>query len=269
MSLHVIVLLSHLQVLLNQDVRIKKSLFKCKCIFSMLFFLFDLYFFFFFSSRRRHTRWNCDWSSDVCSSDLLVAALAVALPYSGFLRWQQGSWSFTPKTALVHAPARAEWRLRDSTLALPRTTLAQRVMRDGPSIVRAFPSRLAAHAGRLVEAWPWPLLVLSLLGLLRREAWRASLAPLACPIAYAFLDAPHDIRFEHTLVPSLALLAASGSAWLTARARPLATVATAAAIAGVMWAWLGAAGNRLRSFDDGPMDVMRGAGAWVAQHSPP
>src|SRR5438309_8042847 len=27
---------------------------------------------FFFSSRRRHTRWNCDWSSDVCSSDLLL-----------------------------------------------------------------------------------------------------------------------------------------------------------------------------------------------------
>src|SRR5689334_18235857 len=29
------------------------------------------FFFFFFSSRRRHTRWNCDWSSDVCSSDLM------------------------------------------------------------------------------------------------------------------------------------------------------------------------------------------------------
>src|SRR5690242_10014760 len=28
-------------------------------------------FFFFFSSRRRHTRLTCDWSSDVCSSDLL------------------------------------------------------------------------------------------------------------------------------------------------------------------------------------------------------
>src|SRR5688572_33143200 len=24
----------------------------------------------FFSSRRRHTRFDCDWSSDVCSSDL-------------------------------------------------------------------------------------------------------------------------------------------------------------------------------------------------------
>src|SRR6266478_8743645 len=38
----------------------------------MFFFLgFPLvFFFFFFSSRRRHTRFDCDWSSDVCSSDL-------------------------------------------------------------------------------------------------------------------------------------------------------------------------------------------------------
>src|SRR5207253_6654772 len=30
------------------------------------------FFFFFFSSRRRHTRWPRDWSSDVCSSDLIA-----------------------------------------------------------------------------------------------------------------------------------------------------------------------------------------------------
>src|SRR5690242_3956449 len=39
----------------------------------VLFFLFIgfvIVFFFFFSSRRRHTRLTCDWSSDVCSSDL-------------------------------------------------------------------------------------------------------------------------------------------------------------------------------------------------------
>src|SRR5260370_4149145 len=29
------------------------------------------FFLFFFSSRRRHTRFKCDWSSDVCSSDLI------------------------------------------------------------------------------------------------------------------------------------------------------------------------------------------------------
>src|SRR6266487_1186800 len=32
--------------------------------------------FFFFSSRRRHTRWTGDWSSDVCSSDLLLLGQA-------------------------------------------------------------------------------------------------------------------------------------------------------------------------------------------------
>src|SRR5256886_5321787 len=32
---------------------------------------------FFFSSRRRHTRFDCDWSSDVCSSDLQYYAQQV------------------------------------------------------------------------------------------------------------------------------------------------------------------------------------------------
>src|SRR2546427_9342671 len=35
----------------------------CQCVF------------FFFSSRRRHTRFDCDWSSDVCSSDLAAVRL--------------------------------------------------------------------------------------------------------------------------------------------------------------------------------------------------
>src|SRR5690606_40996857 len=33
---------------------------------------------FFFSSRRRHTRFSRDWSSDVCSSDLLLAFVFVS-----------------------------------------------------------------------------------------------------------------------------------------------------------------------------------------------
>src|SRR5256886_5506557 len=32
---------------------------------------------FFFSSRRRHTRFDCDWSSDVCSSDLALIVVTV------------------------------------------------------------------------------------------------------------------------------------------------------------------------------------------------
>src|SRR2546430_13644270 len=42
--------------------------------------LLRLLFFFFFSSRRRHTRFDCDWSSDVCSSDLAQCALALNRP---------------------------------------------------------------------------------------------------------------------------------------------------------------------------------------------
>src|SRR6266436_7551656 len=41
-------------------------------------------FFFFFSSRRRHTRCSRDWSSDVCSSDLLPGCL-------------DGEWMSTPQ----------------------------------------------------------------------------------------------------------------------------------------------------------------------------
>src|SRR5256886_8920890 len=46
------------------------------CMFYVCFFFLLVqlsFFFFFFSSRRRHTRFDCDWSSDVCSSDLLSA----------------------------------------------------------------------------------------------------------------------------------------------------------------------------------------------------
>src|SRR2546430_10867540 len=35
--------------------------------------------FFFFSSRRRHTRFDCDWSSDVCSSDLAFSVACASL----------------------------------------------------------------------------------------------------------------------------------------------------------------------------------------------
>src|SRR6266480_649435 len=45
-----------------------------------IFFLVSnvfILFFFFFSSRRRHTRLTCDWSSDVCSSDLNTQSFPV------------------------------------------------------------------------------------------------------------------------------------------------------------------------------------------------
>src|SRR5690625_5720250 len=44
--------------------------------------------FFFFSSRRRHTSWPRDWSSDVCSSDLVKAVEAFLGIFGAIqLRW--------------------------------------------------------------------------------------------------------------------------------------------------------------------------------------
>src|SRR5690606_40465584 len=41
--------------------------------------LLSFVFVFFFSSRRRHTRFSRDWSSDVCSSDLLFLMFLILL----------------------------------------------------------------------------------------------------------------------------------------------------------------------------------------------
>src|SRR2546430_5283982 len=48
----------------------------CACIKVLVFF-------FFFSSRRRHTRFDCDWSSDVCSSDLLNGGAFLGVEVDG------------------------------------------------------------------------------------------------------------------------------------------------------------------------------------------
>src|SRR5207247_4126124 len=58
--------------------------------------------FFFFSSRRRHTRSTRDWSSDVCSSDLVQAnglvTSSVAVP-----RTSTGSVTVAPETGALKA----------------------------------------------------------------------------------------------------------------------------------------------------------------------
>src|SRR5699024_12224064 len=57
------------------------------CVFVGAYFIVTIvalsailcFFFFFFSSRRRHTRSKRDWSSDVCSSDLLAGHIGLDL----------------------------------------------------------------------------------------------------------------------------------------------------------------------------------------------
>src|SRR5439155_17306618 len=73
-------------------------------------------YFFFFSSRRRHTRWPRDWSSDVCSSDLLATGHpAVALWPPGHSRAAQDaetpgrSRGFRSEERRVGKECRSRW----------------------------------------------------------------------------------------------------------------------------------------------------------------
>src|SRR6185312_16477499 len=79
--------------------------FFCFFFFFFFYFFFVFFFFFFFSSRRRHTRSDRDWSSDVCSSDLLkgilMSTLAKLVPRKLIISVVM--ISFTPKRALRKA----------------------------------------------------------------------------------------------------------------------------------------------------------------------
>src|SRR5260221_7339647 len=73
----------------------------------------DNFDFFFFSSRRRHTRSLCDWSSDVCSSDLRYFLLGVIFTrtdtrvessHQGTPQNKNKSFSFHFQTARAFGP---------------------------------------------------------------------------------------------------------------------------------------------------------------------
>src|SRR5689334_3378555 len=78
---------------------------------------------FFFSSRRRHTRWNCDWSSDVCSSDLEVETY------------------MTQHGAKISGPGIALWHDRPD---------------QNPTVAAAFPTGSALPDGDRVHAHELP-----------------------------------------------------------------------------------------------------------------
>src|SRR6476646_5501852 len=66
-------------------------------------------FFFFFSSRRRHTRSLCDWSSDVCSSDLRAVPPDEGGEGRFVVTFEEAAEQFAvaqPRTFAQHGPAK-------------------------------------------------------------------------------------------------------------------------------------------------------------------
>src|SRR5256886_16639099 len=83
---------------------------------------------FFFSSRRRHTRFDCDWSSDVCSSDLLLGMLGVMLVLLAEAHeWAEAHW--------VEYRRRLGAPLMSSGARLPRVSIHVPAYNEPPAML--------------------------------------------------------------------------------------------------------------------------------------
>ena len=201
----------------------------------------------------------------------------VAAPYVGYLSQERGEFTLTPKSALVRPPdtepRQAEWRVGDARrpVSEPHRTLIGRFRWAMPGMAKRYLPQLAGHTRRLIEAWPWPLMALSLLGLaIRRGPEAGTLVHL---VVLPLLAVGPDIRFAMLFLPALAVYAAAAVAWSAARWPRAGAAVTVAgiglAIAGIAWGWAGPSGRHALRFDDGPMPQMREAGEWLQRNGRP
>src|SRR5262245_41217834 len=135
----------------------------CVIFISYLVFCFFCFlsvvvcFFFFFSSRRRHTRCLSDWSSDVCSSDLLISALSNILDNAeAFAAKQEAE---TGRTAVVRVRVREEKgavkvEITDNGGGIDPKALAVNLFTGRPRLFDLNVSRREGGTGLgLTEAW--------------------------------------------------------------------------------------------------------------------
>src|SRR5688572_4206161 len=91
-----------------------------------------IFFFFFFSSRRRHTRFDCDWSSDVCSSDLTGSRLPFVVAMNclnGFFQGIYGEESLAETLMRNGGGAVAVWASSSLTEAEPQAVMNDELFR--------------------------------------------------------------------------------------------------------------------------------------------
>src|SRR5690348_10595704 len=122
---------------------------------------------FFFSSRRRHTRWTGDWSSDVCSSDLIVDGTLVptrdhrlAMPSKNYRYSANLQVAIDANTRLVVALGEPQPGNRNDTIVYRssginaklanRATMADGAYRGNPEVV--IPYRKSDN-GAILSQW--------------------------------------------------------------------------------------------------------------------
>src|SRR2546430_8203623 len=113
---------------------------------------------FFFSSRRRHTRFDCDWSSDVCSSDLRRVPPDPALALAPGVALQVGGGAVVHDAA-VGGPRPAPLQVRAPHAAPGGPPARRAVLGPGPGAAPADPPRARRRPPAFPLGEPFEMLV--------------------------------------------------------------------------------------------------------------
>lgn len=195
----------------------------------------------------------------------LAGFLLLAAPCWLYFHTTHGVWTVTPKIEALRAPTQS-WTADEPRIEMPQDPAArfgvmERFRNHGPAALRSYPANAAGHARSLLALWPWPLLVLSLGGLLWRR--RLEALPLLHIVALPLLGVSEQQRFVLPLVPSLAILAAVPFTRPFERPAAVRTALAGAMLAGVAWTWVSFARPFTQPYD-GWLGTQRDAGSYLA-----
>src|SRR6266480_926225 len=97
--------------------------------------------FFFFSSRRRHTRLTCDWSSDVCSSDLIRRTQRDLLEFCTNPKYHEPKWpdDYWPPPGSPEPPNDAAWTEALTTIRADAQTFADFTVKNVATLTDKIP----------------------------------------------------------------------------------------------------------------------------------
>src|SRR5205085_12666574 len=101
---------------------------------------------------------------------VLAGFAAIAGLYVGYVSWERGAFTLTPKSELVRAPfaSGSEIEVHVGGAPMASEPFFERLRGAAPEIARRYPGKLIEHGARVLDAWPFPLVLLSLAGLARR-----------------------------------------------------------------------------------------------------
>lgn len=202
----------------------------------------------------------------VGASLLLGGFLIVAIPTWVWFHATLGEWTLTPKISAFRVGGES-WQEQEKHFGAADSSAAyglDRLTADLPGALARYPANAVAHGRSLLHLWPLPLLVVAILGLIRRRG-RESL-PLLHLAAIPLLGLSEQPRFVLVAIPALAILATIALA--RAAPGPQRLSLGGLVLAGAIWCAIALREDLVLPFD-GYEEAHKEAGLWLGGASQP